>query len=52
MIYFYLYFAAVAIVPGITWPIPLWTGSALMAGIFSALLSYLILPAAYPDAPA
>src|SRR5262249_44864310 len=37
VVYFYLYFAAVGIVQGITWPIPLWTGSALMAGIFSTL---------------
>jgi hypothetical protein len=52
VLYFYVYFAAVGIVQGITWPIPLWTGSALMAGIFSALLSYLILPAPYPTSSA
>ena len=48
VLYFYLYFAAVGMVQGITWAIPLWTGSALMAGIFSAVLSYLILPAPHP----
>jgi len=48
VLYFYLYFAAVRIVQGLTWALPLWTGVALMAGIFSALLSCLILPAPYP----
>jgi hypothetical protein len=52
-IYYYLYFAAVGIAKGITWPVPLWAGTALMAGIFSCLLSYLMLPAPYPrSAPA
>lgn len=48
LIYFYLYFAAVGLVLGITWPAPLWTGAALMASIFSCLLSFLMLPAPYP----
>lgn len=48
VLYFFLYFAAVGIVQGITWPIPLWSGAALMAGVAAALLSYLILPGPFP----
>jgi hypothetical protein len=50
VLYYLLYFAAVGIAQGISWPLPLWTGSVFMAGIVSVLLSYLILPPPYPKA--
>jgi len=49
VVHFALYFAAVRIAHGIAWPIPLWTGSAFMAGVVSALISFLILPAPIPE---
>jgi hypothetical protein len=42
------YFGALSLSREITWPIPLWSGTILMAGIVCALESLLVLPADFP----
>lgn len=49
VIFYALYFAAVIYAKHISWPIPLWTGTTLMAGVVSLLISYLILPPKPPQ---
>ncbi|MEW6324811.1 MAG: hypothetical protein AB1515_05440 [Nitrospirota bacterium] len=42
------YFLAVIWLAGTWWPVPLWTGAIVMAGIVGWLLSYLLLPPGRP----
>jgi len=44
-----LYFPALLMVGGIWWPIHLWAGGIALAGVTGWLMSYLILPPAFPE---
>jgi len=48
VIYLACYFAVLALTGGLWWPIDLWAGAIIMAGIVGWLISYLVLP---PSAP-
>ncbi len=43
-LYYALYFLGLALTTGLWWPIDLWAGAIVMAGIVGWLLSYLLLP--------
>jgi hypothetical protein len=47
-IYFALFFAAVALVRGVWWSIPLWSGSIVLAGAVGWLVSWLVAPPSVP----
>ena len=55
-VYFALFFGAVAVVRGVWWSVPLWSGAIVLAGATGWLLSWLVAPPAVPgevagDAP-
>ena len=47
-IYYAFYFLAISLTQGIGWPLELWSGSILLAGVTGLLLSYLLIPSAKP----
>jgi hypothetical protein len=49
LLLFSLYFVALPIVGGIWWPIHLWAGGIVLAGVTGWLRSYLVLPPAIPE---
>lgn len=44
-----LYFATLMVTGGIWWPVSLWTGAVVVAGITGWLQSYVSVPSAFPD---
>jgi len=46
---FSLYFLTLALLGGVWWPIPLWTGAIVVSGVVGRFVSYLIAPPDFPD---
>lgn len=46
------YFLTVALTAGIGWPVHLWTGSIVLAGVAGFLVTFLVAPPLGPEAPA
>src|SRR5262249_27430051 len=49
LVLYSLYFLALLMLGGIWWPIHLWAGGIILAGVTGWLISYLILPPAFPE---
>ena len=45
-----LYFLTLALLGGVWWPIPLWTGAIVLSGIVGWFVSYLVVPSVLPEA--
>lgn len=45
---FSLYFLTLALLGGVWWPIPLWTGAIVLSGVVGWFVSYLIVPPVFP----
>lgn len=43
-----LYFLILALLGGMWWPVPLWTGAIVLSGIVGWLVSYVVAPSALP----
>ncbi len=43
-----LYFLTLALLGGVWWPIPLWTGAIVLGGVVGWFVSYLIVPPVFP----
>jgi len=48
-VYFASYFANIALVRGVWWSVPLWSGAILLAGVVGWLASWLAIPPPIPD---
>jgi hypothetical protein len=48
LVLYSLYFLTLALLGGVWWPIPLWTGSIVLSGVVGWLVSYLIVPPELP----
>ncbi|GHP01135.1 hypothetical protein KSF_111820 [Reticulibacter mediterranei] len=49
VVLFSLYFLTLFLLGGVWWPIPLWTGAILLAGVVGWFVSYLVVPPAFPE---
>jgi hypothetical protein len=45
---FSLYFLMLSLLGGVWWPVPLWTGAIVLSGVVGWLVSYLMVPPAFP----
>jgi hypothetical protein len=48
LVLYSLYFLTLALLGGVWWPIPLWTGAIVISGVVGGLVSYLIIPLELP----